>query len=297
MKIRIIGVPVDLGAGRRGVDMGPSAIRYAQLQEKLRSLGHEVDDAGDMEVAIPETQAVRDSKLRYLPEIVAFSRVCADAVEKALREGCFPLVLGGDHSIAVGTLWGVTRVKRDCGVLWFDAHGDFNTAETTPSGNIHGMSFASSLGMGAPELTQNPLPASRLSPRRCVLIGARSLDPGEQRLLRASGVHVYTMHEVDKYGMKDVVGRALDEMRGADGVHLSFDMDVVDPREAPGVGTPVRGGITFREAHLAMELVAEARVVTSMEMAEVNPILDHQNQTAELAAHLMASALGMRIMA
>lgn len=296
MRIRIIGVPVDLGAGRRGVDMGPSAIRYAHLQEKLRGLGHDVEDVGDIEVPIPETQEVRDPRLRYLPEITAFSRVTADAVEQALRDGCFPLVLGGDHSIAIGTLWGVTRVKTRCGLIWLDAHGDFNTHETTGSGNIHGMSFASSVGLGAADLVHNPRPATGINPHDCVLIGARSLDAGERQLLRDAGVHVFTMHELDKYGMKDVMARAFDHLRGIDAVHLSFDIDVIDPQDAPGVGTPVRGGITYREAHLAMELLADAGVLTSMEMAEVNPILDERNRTGELAADLIASALGLRIL-
>lgn len=296
MKIRLIGVPVDLGAGRRGVDMGPSAVRYAHIADRLRRLGHEVEDSGDIVVPIPETQAIADPRLKYLPEIVAFSTIQADAVEQALTAGFYPLVIGGDHSIALGTLWGVTRVKQRIGVIWFDAHGDFNTHETSPSGNIHGMSFAASLGIGARELCENPKPGSRIRPQHCVLIGARNLDPGERRLLTEAGVHVYTMHEVDKYGMKEVIGHALRHVGGTDGVHVSFDVDVVDPQEAPGVGTPEPGGITYREAHLALELLAEAKVITSLEMAEVNPILDERNRTAELAADLLCSALGKRIM-
>lgn len=295
MIVRIIGVPIDLGQTRRGVDMGPSAIRYAQLHERIRSIGHEVEDAGNIFVPLMESTRLHDQKLRFLPEVMAVAKRTADVVESAMREGRFPLVLGGDHSLAVGSIAGVARVKPRTAVVWFDAHGDFNTRDTTPSGNIHGMAFASALGVGGPDLCVDGRPTG-ISPSSCALIGARALDPGERENLKRSGINVFTMHEIDKYGMKEVISLALDRTRDCDGMHISFDIDVLDPLEAPGVGTSVRGGLDYREAHLAMELLAESGRVTSMDMVEVNPILDEQNRTAELAAELCASALGSRIL-
>jgi arginase len=296
MKIRIIGVPMDLGGDRRGVDMGPSAIRYADLEERLEKIGHVVDDFGDIKVPIPESKAIKDPTAKYLPEIVRANKILADAVAKALKEGFFPLVLGGDHSIAIGSLWGVTRVRKKVGVLWLDAHGDFNTPETSPSGNVHGMPLAAALGRGPESLVRNDDPASRIAATNIVQIGIRDLDPLEKRALRASGIHVFTMHEIDRFGMPAVVERAMASFAGCDHIHLSFDADVLDPDEAPGVGTPVPGGLTAREAHLALELIWEKHVIGSMDFVEVNPILDEHNKTALLATELVASALGSRIL-
>lgn len=295
MIVRIIGVPIDLGQTRRGVDMGPSAIRYAQLHERIRAIGHGVEDAGNVFVPLMESAQLQDKKLRFLPEVMAVAKRTAEVVEASLREGRVPLILGGDHSLAVGSIAGVLRVKPKTAIFWFDAHGDFNTRETTPSGNIHGMAFSSAMGVAGAELAVDgelkPVPAAR-----GVLIGARSLDPGERENIKRIGIHAFTMHELDKYGMKEVISQALDRTRDAEAIHISFDMDVVDPLEAPGVGTPVRGGIDYREAHLAMELLAESGKVCSMDLVEVNPILDEANRTAELAAELCASALGSRIL-
>ncbi|MCC6740890.1 MAG: arginase [Planctomycetia bacterium] len=296
MKIRIIGVPMDLGGDRRGVDMGPSAIRYADLEERLEKIGHKVEDQGDIPVPIPESRIIKDPTAKYLPEIVKANKMLADAVAKAVKDGCFPLVLGGDHSIAVGSLWGVTRVRKNVGILWMDAHGDFNTPETSPSGNVHGMPMAAALGRGRDTLVKNEDPASRVNAMHVVQIGIRDLDPLEKRALRASGVHVFTMHEVDRYGMPAVIEKAMAHFAGCDHIHLSFDMDVIDPDEAPGVGTPVPGGITAREAHLALEMVAETHRISSMDLVEVNPILDERNRTAILATELIESALGRRIL-
>jgi arginase len=296
MKIRIIGVPMDLGGDRRGVDMGPSAIRYADLEERLEKIGHKVEDLGDLDVPIPEARIIKDPTAKYLPEIVKANKSLADAVAKAVREGYFPLVLGGDHSIAVGSLWGITRVRRNVGILWMDAHGDFNTPETSPSGNVHGMPLAAALGRGRESLVKNEDPASRINPVHVVQIGIRDLDPLEKRALRNSGIHVFTMHEVDRYGMPRVIEKAMAHFQGCDHIHLSFDMDVIDPDEAPGVGTPVPGGISAREAHLALEMIAETHTISSMDLVEVNPILDERNRTAVLATELIASALGSRIL-
>lgn len=295
MIVRIIGVPIDLGQTRRGVDMGPSAIRYARLHERIRAIGHEVEDAGNVSVPLMEGARLQDNRLRFLPEVMAVAKRTADVVEATLREGRFPLVLGGDHSLAVGSLAGVARVRPRTAVVWFDAHGDFNTKETTPSGNIHGMAFSSALGLAGEDLQVDGKPTG-LPAAGAVLIGARSLDPGERENLKRSGITIYTMHEIDKYGMKEVISLVLDRTRDCEGIHISFDMDVLDPLEAPGVGTAVRGGLNYREAHLAMELLAESGRISSMDMVEVNPILDEANRTAELAAELCASALGSRIL-
>lgn len=293
--VRVIGVPLDYGADRRGVDMGPSAIRYADLHERLKRIGHTVSDVGNLPVPVPESRDPQDHHLKFLPEIVKVNRVLARAVERAFREGDFPLVLGGDHSLAMGSIAGLLRVKPQPGLLWVDAHGDFNTAETSPSGNIHGMPVSAACGLGHPELLA-PFKGRFLDPHRVAYIGIRTLDADEERLMHQQGVTVFSMYELDKYGMREVVARALDVVtRGADGVHVSFDIDAVDPLFAPGSGTPYSGGLTEREAHLLLELVAEAGVMTSMDMVEVNPILDEHNRTAALAADLIASALGQRI--
>ncbi len=294
--IAVLGVPMDLGAGRRGVDMGPSAIRYAALEERLEGLGLEVEDLGDLHVPLPEESHHGNPKLKYLEEIVGVCRELGRTVEDVLRQGKFPLVLGGDHAIALGTIAGVARASRDPAVLWFDTHGDFNTDETTPSGNIHGMPAAASVGRGNPALLAGRNGAPPIREERLVMIGIRELDLLERDALRASKVHVYTMSDVDALGMREVMRRALGHIEGASAVHVSFDMDVMDPDDAPGVGTPHQGGITYREAHLAMEMVSTAGVLTSMEIVEVNPILDTANRTGRLAAELALSALGQRIL-
>jgi arginase len=299
--IEIIGVPVDLGAGRRGVDMGPSAIRIADLERRLESLGHKVTDFGDIDVMIPETQEMGASTLRFKPAILAACDALRSEVERSLAAGRLPLVLGGDHSIAIGSVAGASnhfhREGHPLGLLWFDAHGDSNTPETTPSGNVHGMSLAVSLGLGDPELVTLGGRAPKINPKHTVLIGLRDLDPGERELLKRTGVSVYTIREVDERGMRDVVTEAL-EIAGAGtaGIHLSFDLDVVDPEDAPGTGTPVQGGITYREAHLAMEMLGERADIVSVDLVEVNPVLDHGNVTGLLAVELAQSLFGKRIL-
>jgi len=299
--VEIIGVPVDLGAGRRGVDMGPSAIRIADLEPRLEQLGHKVLDSGDVDVMIPETQKVGAGKLRYKAPVLAASEELRKMVEKSLGEGRLPLVLGGDHSIAIGSVAGSTnhfaRQGETLGLIWFDAHGDANTPETTPSGNIHGMSLAVCLGTGDPELVNLGERVPKVLARNTVLIGIRDLDPGERDFLKKSGVTVYTMRDLDERGMRDVVDEAIRlASDGTAGVHLSFDLDVVDPEDAPGTGTPVWGGITYREAHLAMEMLADRAQIVAVDLVEVNPVLDTQNMTGILAAELAQSLLGKRIL-
>jgi arginase len=300
-KVTIIGVLMDLGADRRGVDMGPSAVRVAALNERLAALGYEVTDAGNIAVHNPEMLPIRDLKLKYLPEIVAAGETLAERVNSALENGSIPVILGGDHSIAVGSVAGLSGFyrKRDqrVGVVWFDAHGDMNTAETTPSGNIHGMPFAAILGRGAKELTHIGGFAPKVYAEDCVLIGARSIDPEEAVALRSSGVRVVTMRELDERGMSAVMEEAMwIASRRTAGFHVTMDMDFVDPDFAPGVGTPVPGGPTYRESHLAMEKIADSGKMLSFELTEVNPVLDIANRTAELGVQLILSAFGKRIM-
>jgi arginase len=297
VRIAILGVPADLGAARRGTDMGPSAIRYAKLREQLAELGHDVVDLGNVHVPVPETRHAGDERLKYLPEIEALCGELADAVERAVRDGRLPLVLGGDHSLSMGTLAGLTRVRSDVGLLWMDAHGDFNTAETTPSGNIHGMPLAAVTGRGDRRLVELGGIAPKVRAEDAALVGVRELDPLERNALRTSGVKVFTMKEVDRLGIGGVMDQVLAHVASSGRcLHLSFDMDVIDPRYAPGVGTPVAGGLTYREAHLAMELLSDAGVLCSIEFVEVNPILDRGNETARLTVELAASALGKRIL-
>ncbi|NOT34352.1 MAG: arginase [Candidatus Eisenbacteria bacterium] len=300
-QIEIIGVPVDLGAGRRGVDMGPSAIRIADLEPRLESLGHTVTDFGDIDVQIPETQPVGAGRLRYKAPILAACEELRVQVERALGDCRFPLVLGGDHSIAIGSVAGSSnhfaRAGESIGLIWFDAHGDANTPETTPSGNIHGMSLAVAMGFGDPDLVNLGGRAPKVLPRNTVLIGIRDLDQGERETLKRAGVTCYTMRDLDERGMRDVVDEAIRlASDGTAGIHLSFDLDVVDPEDAPGTGTPVWGGITYREAHLAMEMVADRSQIVAIDLVEVNPVLDTQNMTGILAAELAQSALGKRIL-
>lgn len=296
-KITVLGVPMDLGADRRGVDMGPSAMRYANLISKLRRLGLNVDDGGNLHVQTPESYDPGEANLKYLREIVSVNDKLAGEVVRIRQRGSFPLVLGGDHSIAIGTIAGLVRERRKMGVIWFDAHGDLNTADTSPSGNIHGMSLAVSMGIGSPHLTNCGGNGAKISPHNVAIIGARALDPGEKRVIRDRAITVFTMHEIDRLGMARVVNEALKVVtNGTDSVHLSFDLDVIDPNEAPGVGTPVPGGLTFREAHLALEMVAASQVLTSAEFVEVNPILDERNKTAQLAVALIGSTFGERVL-
>lgn len=296
MQIDLIGVPLDLGADRRGVDMGPSAMRYAHLQQGLEALGYLVEDKGNIEVPIAEMCKITEPALKYIDCIIPMARRVAGAVATSIQGGRFPMVLGGDHSIALGSIRGAARQKT-LGVLWVDAHADFNTPETTPSGNIHGMPLAALCGMGDRRLVQlwdEPVPV--INPQHVAIIGARDLDPGEKRNLREAGVLVLGMEQIDRMGMYRALEKAIAHVtKDTDGLYLSFDMDSLDPRHATGVGTPVTGGLTYREAHLACEMVAETKKLVGMDMVEVNPILDGQNQTAHLAVELVLSALGLRV--
>jgi len=292
--VAVIGAGLDLGAGRRGVDMGPSAIRYAGLDERVAQLGRRVEDWGDVETAVLEATEVVDERMRYLPQIKATCERIAALVARASEEDYLPLVLGGDHSVALGSLGGMARAHGPGGVLWLDAHGDLNRPETSPSGNVHGMPLAAALGVAGPEFESNEYPLPAVD--RVALVGVRSLDPGERELLAELDACVFTMSDLDRQGVEPAIREALEHVAGAGFVHVSLDMDVLDPDVAPGVGTPVRGGLSYREAHLALELVAEAGVLSSLEVVEVNPILDRENETAQLAVELVASALGARIL-
>lgn len=295
-RVAILGAPVDLGAGRRGVDMGPSAIRYADLEVGLRGIGLDVVDLGNIQVPVPESMDEGAASAKYLEPIARMADELAAAVSQVVEDGDFPLVLGGDHSVSLGSVAGVAR-HRSLGLIWIDAHGDFNTPDTSPSGNIHGMVLAALAGFGIPRLVNIGGIAPKVRPDRIALIGVRELDEGERRLLREAGAHVYTMHDVDLRGLSSVVGEAIDRVSdGTEGLHVSLDLDVVDPQQAPGVGTPVIGGLSFRETHLALEMVAAAQRLISMDVVEVNPILDTHNETAQRAVQFTLSALGKRIM-
>lgn len=295
-KITIIGLPMDLGQNRRGVDMGPSAIRYAEVVEKLGSLGIDVEDLGDITIGRPEQLATSETKLNNLKEVTVGSRVLAEKVDAILGKNSFPLVLGGDHSIAIGTLAGASKHYENLGVIWYDAHGDLNTDETTPSGNIHGMSLAVSIGLGNDGLVNIHGYSPKIKPENIVIIGARSLDEGERELISSKEIKVFSMHEIDRRGMAAVMEETIAFFKDkTDGVHLSVDMDALDPIDAPGVGTPVLGGITYRESHLAMEMLSESGIVTSAEFVEVNPILDEKNKTATVAVALMGSLFGEKL--
>ena len=307
--IAIIGAPMDLGAGRRGVDMGPSAVRLAGLNEKLAALGYRVEDLGNVVVDQPESLPAGPSHARFLPQIAHTCARLADLVEKAADASKVPLVLGGDHSIAIGTVAGMSRHfrKRDrkLGLIWIDAHADMNTPESSPSGNVHGMPLACCIGLGPPELTgiagNSAGYSPAVEPGSVAILGLRSVDEMERLNVRETGVHAFTMRDIDERGMRAVIQEAihfasLGTHGTSCGFHLSFDMDAVDPSDAPGVGTPVRGGITYREAHLAMELVCDSGLMASMEVVEVNPVIDEANRTALLAVELVMSAMGKRIL-
>lgn len=295
--ISLIGVPMDLGADRRGVDMGPSAVRCAGLESRLEQLGYTVEDHGDIVVRRAKMYAdLPETNLKYLYEITRVNSELSELVRDEMIKKRLPLVIGGDHSIAIGSLAGVAQVRSSVGVIWYDAHGDVNTAETSPSGNIHGMALAAALGYGHPALVSIGGPQPRIKPEHVVLIGIRSLDPGEKHFLRKLGITVFTMHEIDRMGILKVMEQALEIVtQGTDGVHLSLDLDGLDPKWAPGVGTPVPGGMSLRESHLAMEILSDANILTSADIVEVNPTLDVMNETAEVAVGLIASLLGEKI--
>jgi arginase len=300
-KIRILGVPLDLGQSRRGVDMGPSAVRVAGLEARLEALGHVVEDGGNVAVAIPEQKKEGDPHAKYLKEITATCTKHADMVLKTLEAGKFPLVLGGDHSVAAGTVAGVAefyrRQNQKIGLIWIDAHADINTPETSPSGNVHGMPLAAILGLGPAELANICNFSPKVQRENCVLVGVRDIDANEKENIRKAGIEAFTMRDIDERGMRTIMEEALRIAgRGTAGYHVSLDMDWIDPEDAPGVGTPVRGGASYREAHLAMEIIADHGRMTSFEIVEVNPVIDEHNRTADLAVELSLSALGKKIL-
>lgn len=295
--ISLIGVPMDLGQTRRGVDMGPSAIRYAGITERLEKLKFTVHDLGNIDVPRPDRYELEPGNtLRNLNEVIKTNTLLAKTVDEQLAKGRFPLVLGGDHSIAIGTIAGAAKHHQQLGLIWYDAHGDINTDETTPTGNIHGMPLAASLGIGHEKLTSILFQGPKVKPENVVLIGVRDLDEDEKKLLKKLKIKVYTMHEIDRLGMSYVMEETIAYLKEkTDGVHLSFDLDGLNPSEAPGVGTPVIGGITYRESHLALEMLAEAKMITSAEFVEVNPMLDERNKTADLTVALTGSLFGEKL--
>ena len=301
-RIQVIGVPLDMGASRRGVDMGPSAVRVAGLEARLEALGHQVTDGGNILVEIAETQAFGSQNARYLKQIADTCTRTAEAAVKALEQGKTPLVLGGDHSLAAGSVSGVAefyrRQNQKIGVIWIDAHSDINTPDTSPSGNVHGMPLASLLGLGPEPLSTIFGYSPKIAPENTVLVGVRDIDAAERANIRRAGVtEVYTMRDIDERGMRAVMEEALRAAgRGTAGYHVSLDMDWIDPEDAPGVGTPVRGGATYREAHLAMEILADHGRMVSFEIVEVNPVIDEHNRTADLAVELACSAFGKKIL-
>lgn len=301
MDIDIIGVPVDLGSNRRGVDMGPSAIRYTGLVDAIRKMGRSCRDLGNITVPVPESRRFEQDKPngpRYIKEITQINETLYRMVGDSLSRGNMPLVIGGDHSIAAGSLLGAQSCLKNIGVIWMDAHGDFNTEHTTMSGNLHGMSLAAAAGIGMREMTRFKAgDVDYINPEKIVIVGARDLDPEEAELLKKSKVTVFTMEDVDLYGLRSIMQRAIEIAEdGTEGFHLSFDLDVVTPSDAPGVGTPVKGGITYREAHLAAEMISKRPKLRSIELVELNPILDNANITGELAVSLICSVLGKRVM-
>src|SRR5580765_2306939 len=300
-KIRVIGVPLDLGQSRRGVDMGPSAVRVAGLEAKLEALGHVVEDSGNIAVAIPEQKKAGDPHAKYLKEITATCTKHAELVLKTLEAGKVRMVLGGDHSVAAGTVAGVAefyrRQEQKIGLIWIDAHTDINTPDSSPSGNVHGMPLAAIMGLGPAELANIFDFSPKVNPENCVLVGVRDIDAVEKENVRKTGIGVFTMRDIDERGMRTVMEEALRLAgRGTAGYHISLDMDWVDPEDAPGVGTPVRGGATYREAHLAMEIIADHGRLLSFEIVEVNPVIDEHNRTADLAVELAQSAFGKKIL-
>ena len=300
-KIRIIGVPMDLGASRRGVDMGPSALRVAGLQARIKQLGHQVEDIGNISVKQPEEMPYGEKRAKYIEEIADACKDLGTAVQKSLEDGYMPLVLGGDHSIAVGSVSGVgahfRQEKKSVGCVWLDAHSDMNTPETSPSGNVHGMPLSALMGYGTEELYDLFGYKPKIEPQNVALVGVRDLDSHEKKFVKKLGVKAFTMREIDERGMREVMSDALKyAMDDTDGIVVSLDMDFVDPSDAPGVGTPVRGGVTYREAHLAMEMIADSEAMVSMEIVEINPVIDEHNRTALLGVELVLSGLGKKIL-
>jgi arginase len=300
-KIRIIGVPMDLGASRRGVDMGPSALRVAGFQALIKQLGHQVEDIGNISVKQPEEMSYGEKRAKYIAEITDACKDLATTVQKSLDDGHLPLVLGGDHSIAAGSISGVAayfrKEKKSVGCIWLDAHSDMNTPETSPSGNVHGMPLSAVMGYGTEELYELFGFKPKIEPQNVVLVGVRDLDAHERKFIKKLGVKAFTMREIDERGMREVMSDALKyAMDDTDGIAVSLDMDFVDPSDAPGVGTPVRGGVTYREAHLAMEMIADSEAMVSMEIVEINPVIDEHNRTALLAVELALSGLGKKIL-
>lgn len=300
-KIRIIGVPMDLGASRRGVDMGPSALRVAGLQARIKQLGHQVEDIGNIPVKQPEEMSYGEKRAKYIEEIADACKDLATAVQKSLEDGYLPLVLGGDHSIAVGSISGVgahfRKEKKSIGCIWLDAHSDMNTPETSPSGNVHGMPLSAIMGYGTEELYDLFGYKPKIEPQNVALVGVRDLDSHEKKFIKKLGVKAFTMREIDERGMREVMSDALKyAMDDTDGIVVSLDMDFVDPSDAPGVGTPVRGGVTYREAHLALEMIADSEAMVSMEVVEINPVIDEHNRTALLGVELVLSGLGKKIL-
>jgi arginase len=292
---------MDLGQSRRGVDMGPSALRVAGLKARIKQLGHTVEDIGNLEVKQPEEMQVGEKRAKYLQEIAETCQDIAKAVQESLGEGFFPLVLGGDHSIAAGVAAGVAshfrKDEKRIGYLWLDAHGDMNTPESSPSGNVHGMPLAAIMGYGADELVNLGGFKPKAEPGNIVIVGARDLDTQERKIVKKSGIHVFTMRDIDERGMREVMADALKYATDdTDGIAVSLDMDFVDPSDAPGVGTPVRGGVTYREAHLAMEMIADSESMASLEVVEINPVIDEHNRTALLGVELVLSGLGQKIL-
>ena len=298
--IDLIGFPMDLGADRRGVDMGPSAIRIAGMASELEVLGYHVQDLGDIPILSKERQKIINPKLKYQDEIIRTSCLLAEKVEQSLQNGHFPLCIGGDHSMAIGSIAGVSAycrsIHRTCGVIWIDAHTDMNTEKTTPSGNIHGMAMAVSLGLGDNPLTHILGFAPKVQPSCCALIGIRKIDPLEKEIVKTLQLSVHTMSDIDRNGAHATIRNILQTLGHVDHIHVSFDLDSVDPSVAAGVGTPVAGGLTYREVHLIMETIAECGCMASLDIAEVNPILDNRNISARLATELVASSMGRRIL-
>ena len=299
--IDLIGFPMDLGADRRGVDMGPSALRIACIHERLQQLGYNVFDHGDLTIEIRERLVIENPRLKYLREIVKKSETLAGMVRQTLSSGRFPLCIGGDHTIALGSIAGIAAhcnaVNRTAGVIWIDAHGDMNTEQTTPTGNIHGMALAASLGIGHPQLTHLLGFAPKIRPEHCALIAVRQLDPGERETIRKIRLPVYTMTDIDRRGMAAIIDEILQKMRqSVQHLHVSLDLDSIDPALAQGVGTPVVGGLSYREAHLLMETIADCGCLSSLDLAEMNPLLDVANKSAEFAVELLASLMGKRIL-
>lgn len=292
-KIRLIGIPVDLGQVHRGVNMGPSAVRYAGLANRLRQLGYSVNDSGNINVPVRES-LLETGHENILPALCAANELIYQAAKKAVEDDCIPIFMGGDHSIAIGTIGGITAHQK-CGVIWIDAHGDFNNPDTSSSGNIHGMPLATLLGDGHESLVNIGRPGAKVAPEDVVLIGLRDLDKGEKKLIKKSGVAYYTMRHIDEKGISFIMKKALKKLSHVDHIHVSFDVDSLDPMVAPGVGTPVKGGLTYREAHMAMEIIADTRRVRSMDIVEINPMLDIHNTTADIAVGLTASLFGKSI--